>query len=397
MIGRQNKKASILIIASRDSRLRYRFVSKPLELTGRAEITIFENKSKYPAYLYQSLRFAFRHKHFDMVIVCGIKLTGFVWLLLAKFVMRTKFVCRLGGDVLSIMRKRLHDGRLRIPLELFKTRLNYWLSCTSLRFTDAVVLVNRYSWKNLKKNVRSGTPCYLISQPVKSNYSCTKSNGNQEHSFRLLTVTNLLYSFKLLGLRKILDYLMGNFDKGCQGRHIMFDIVGGGIFLEDLKRYLNKEYKAQNGLQVNLHGYVKNTKLFYEQADVFIYCSTLDAVPNVILEAQSYGLPLLVNRYEPFYEIAEEPENALFFDADNEKDFCEKLIAILKNPCLREQMGINNVENVRQNYSLTAIARKWNKLIDIECNHSLCANRYYYQGNTEKCWPSVDSGHLGQP
>ena len=82
-------------------------------------------------------------------------------------------------------------------------------------------------------------------------------------------------------------------------------------------------------LNILLHGHVDDVEPHYEQADLFVYCSTFDALPNVLMEAQSHELAILVNRAEFLAGVLEENQHALFFDLDNGSDFSDKLRQLL--------------------------------------------------------------------
>ncbi|EIF6767368.1 glycosyltransferase [Escherichia coli] len=64
-------------------------------------------------------------------------------------------------------------------------------------------------------------------------------------------------------------------------------IVGGGQELE----YLKSKYKNNN--QIHFHGPSLNTDVFLAKSDVFVSGSYFECFPVTILEAMSYGLPVI--------------------------------------------------------------------------------------------------------
>ena len=126
-------------------------------------------------------------------------------------------------------------------------------------------------------------------------------------------------------------------------------------------RYINSVYYRYGyKLSIAFHGFKSELQEFYKRADIFLYCSNLDALPNVLLEAKAFGLPILINRYEPFYDVLQEGTNALYFD--DYIDFAKKFKILIYNNELRNKIIENNIQNIRDNYSVSAIAQKYEKL-----------------------------------
>ena len=166
--------------------------------------------------------------------------------------------------------------------------------------------------------------------------------------------------FRAIGF---LRYLVQTIKENSLNLQITYNILGGGYYLKDLRRFLGKFTDIPDNLQINVRGYSGNLENFYKNTDIVVYCSTLDGTPSVLLEAQSYGLPLLVNSYEAFHNILEENINAFFFD-DNEQDsFSEKFIRLVNDEALREEMGRNNIKNIEENYSLKAVTKEWESFL----------------------------------
>ena len=103
---------------------------------------------------------------------------------------------------------------------------------------------------------------------------------------------------------------------------------------------------------------MNNVDDYYSEGDVFLYYSKLDSLPNVLLEAMSYGLPILVNDFEPFVNILNKDENALFYDTDGMNGFSEGLQVLVSDDVMRADMGRMNIEKVKTVYSLSAVAER---------------------------------------
>jgi glycosyltransferase involved in cell wall biosynthesis len=87
----------------------------------------------------------------------------------------------------------------------------------------------------------------------------------------------------------------------------------------------------------------------YASADIFVFPSTTDTFGNVVLEAMSSGLPVIVTDKMGPKEMVTEGENG--FIARDDEDFRRKLNLLIQDKALRKKMGAQARE-----YALT---RSW--------------------------------------
>jgi glycosyltransferase involved in cell wall biosynthesis len=83
---------------------------------------------------------------------------------------------------------------------------------------------------------------------------------------------------------------------------------------------------------------------FYEAADIFVLCSVEESFPRVILEAMSFGLPIITT---PAYGVTEqclEGVNALFYPHGDQAALAEKIAFLIAQASLREQMGRSSLQ-----------------------------------------------------
>ena len=152
-------------------------------------------------------------------------------------------------------------------------------------------------------------------------------------SIKLLTVTNLNYREKadgVIAIASAVERLLGQ-QTGTTG--IQYDVVGGGYQLDFLQQAIGAS------AAIRLHGRSDNVTEFYRRADIFVYCSTLDGYPLVLCEAQSFGLPIVANRWGAFPDMLNQDRDALFFDADDPNEIDRVLGCLLGDKALRERLS----------------------------------------------------------
>lgn len=153
-----------------------------------------------------------------------------------------------------------------------------------------------------------------------------------DHTVRLATITNFDFRPKAQGINKLIN-IVNQLDTT---EKISIHIYGGGRWLEHAKQQFDlHNYKK---FPVTFHGYFKNASDVLPGNDVFIYWSTFDNMPNVLIEATACGLPIVVNRYAAYEEVIGN-DNLL---ADSEKQFTQHLLNLVQNPALRQKYGSIN-------------------------------------------------------
>ncbi len=74
---------------------------------------------------------------------------------------------------------------------------------------------------------------------------------------------------------------------------------------------------------------------FYQNCDLFVFASTCENMPNILLEAMKSGIPILCSNYGPMPEILRDA--GLYFDPLNVQDFFEKVQLFMSSEKLRAE------------------------------------------------------------
>jgi len=110
-----------------------------------------------------------------------------------------------------------------------------------------------------------------------------------------------------------------------------------------------KTFVVNEGLEdrIIFYGHIPYEELpyFYAMCYLFLYPSTCENCPNILIEAMACGSPILASNIEPMPEICQDA--AVYFDPFNSKDIGEKVLRTLKNPQLQETMRQRGLERVK--------------------------------------------------
>ena len=199
-------------------------------------------------------------------------------------------------------------------LRFFKKRLFSFL----LNKADSIVANSKEIREDLIKNFFIKNRIRVIYNPVE--IAKKKNAKKTEGPCKVLNVGRMEPQKGQGDILKISTY----FKK--QSLRCEFNIVGNGSLFQDYKTMI-KENKLNN---VKLHRHADDIKHFYEDADIFLLTSYWEGLPNVLLEALSFGLPVIS------YDCSSGPREILcngkygdlceVGDLDQLKEFLEKKV-----------------------------------------------------------------------
>lgn len=97
-------------------------------------------------------------------------------------------------------------------------------------------------------------------------------------------------------------------------------------------------------------------------------CPERRAFPTSIIEALSYGLPIIVSEGTTWKDLAE-VYGVGFGVSDDVGEIGKKIIAIVDNPPLRQSMAKNATEIVKKHFQWSAIAEKYENFYSEVISH----------------------------
>lgn len=171
---------------------------------------------------------------------------------------------------------------------------------------------------------------------------------------RLLSVGRLVYQKGLdLGLRALATL-----------RHLEWEwyIAGDGPY-----RPVLESLATEMGIADRIHflGWQERQALigYYHRANLFLFPSRHEGMPNAVLEAMAAGLPVIATRVAGSEELVIDGLTGRLVPSEDEKALGEALQSLILNPELRRQMGLNSLERVRRDYSWESVARAYLSLL----------------------------------
>lgn len=138
-------------------------------------------------------------------------------------------------------------------------------------------------------------------------------------------------------------------------------IVGEGPLEDELKKQIKKELLEN---YVEIHPSTKNIKELYLKSKVYLMTSRHEGMPMVLLEAQSFQIPIIsFDCPTGPKEIIENGCNGYLIPCFNIELFSDYLIKYLKNKETQDLFSKSS-KNKIQEFSKKNIMKKWNNILE---------------------------------
>jgi glycosyltransferase involved in cell wall biosynthesis len=224
--------------------------------------------------------------------------------------------------------------------EWLRLRLLKWAQSRTFRDASGLICLSEYARNYLTQyhsSVTAQTPVQLITHGTKK--------IQNEHSVSVIKKTPNNGTLKLLYVSTVKKYkhqwnlidAVGLLRK--EGTHIQLHLVGGGdpqalnLMLDAIHR--NKSDKDF----VFYHGSLpyKETLEWYHKADMFVFPSTCENLPIILLEAMTAGLPIASSDRGPMPEVLKDA--GLYFNPESVTSIKKYLQYMIENPDLQQSLG----------------------------------------------------------
>lgn len=161
------------------------------------------------------------------------------------------------------------------------------------------------------------------------------------------------YVTALLSIKKVIELKGKDFE-------FSYTIVGYGEEESKIRSLI---------IQFDLIDYVKviinpqNIEQYYSNADIFLITSKSEGMPNVIMEAMSFSLPVVTTDAGDASYLIRSGENGFVCPVGNEKLIAKYLIYLIMSYKLRNSFGKKGFEILSNEFSLEKMGQKYETII----------------------------------
>jgi glycosyltransferase involved in cell wall biosynthesis len=136
--------------------------------------------------------------------------------------------------------------------------------------------------------------------------------------------------------------------------HTKFLLVGDGILRRQIERLIS-EYNLEQ--QVILTGWREDILRILSAIDIFVLTSLWEGLPISVLEAMAASRPVVVTNTGGITEIIAEGKNGFLVSQGDINKLAERVIELLKDNILRNQIGQNARNSLGYDFTLENMVR----------------------------------------
>jgi len=275
-------------------------------------------------------------KKIDLVIISTSSLLGFyeksLMLIISKMFGKKTILCIHGGGFFYFYNN---------------SNLQYIIRKVLNASDSVIVLVKK--WKK-KLGKITYTDIFVLDQCLQK---CNLKISKKAKGIKILFVGRLEKAKGVYDLIKAIKIINSNKVK----RNIKFILVGKDA------QGVSKNNKIPNVVYTEQISRDKVMK-YYAMSDIFVLPSYFEASPFAVLEAMSFGLPLVVTNVGAMPEVIEDGVNGFVVSSGNYKKLADKILTLITNEQLRKKMSRANIAKFRNNYSLDKFSVRLQEIFD---------------------------------
>lgn len=314
---------------------------------GRKELstaTFLSMLTFFPSSLLEGIKLCRRHEY-NLIWTWFVIPSGVTSVLLSKLFSVPHILTIIGGDV--------YDPSKRWSPHKFSPirKIVNWIMNNSKIITSISTDTKRRALQYYKTNTAiKPVPLGFVKPDFKK--VIRRDLGLSDEDIILISVGRLIK-------RKAYEYAIQAVSK-LPYQNIKYLIIGDGPE-EDNLRELAKELKVDE--KVEFLGFVSEEKKYQylSCSDIYILSSLHEGFGICLLEAMHSGLPIIATNNGGQTDFLEEWENALLVPIKDSEILAEKIIELIENKNLREEIAENNKKDIKKFY-IEDTAKEYEKL-----------------------------------
>jgi len=260
---------------------------------------------------------------------------------------------------------------MRLRLKLLNT-----VQRTSCQKADGLIFLTQYAKKSVCEQLKKKPPrTAIVPHGINKDFFLPPRNQKPldaylpTEPFRLLYVSNVdVYKHQW----HVAEAVAALRDKDFP---VVIDFIGSS-YPQAMCRFNDTIYELDTNCSfINYKGYMPYNELpeVYHRADAFVFASSCENMPNILLEAMASGLPIACSNRGPMPEVL--GNAGVYFDPESPGQIADALTMLLKNHGLRARFAQEAYDRAME-YSWKRCARETFSFL-AEVVHFKCQNTDY--------------------
>ncbi|WP_424597126.1 glycosyltransferase [Caldisericum exile] len=146
-----------------------------------------------------------------------------------------------------------------------------------------------------------------------------------------------------------------------QSLNLKVALVGDGSLKSEYKKLVKYLSLEDN---IKFLGIRRDVEKLMRLSKIFVLPSRYEGLPMVILEAMANRIPIIATKVGGIPEVIEDGIEGLLVEPESKDELTKKILYLLNNPSLREQLSKNAFEKVKSEYSIQSYTQRMLKLYE---------------------------------
>jgi len=226
-------------------------------------------------------------------------------------------------------------GLNRMRLRLIALR---YVQNASLRAADGVIFLTRYASNVIQQSCGELRHVAYVPHGVGAQFQSTEHSlmwpSGKERPIRCLYISNALPYKHQWHVVEAITQLRE------RGFVLQLDLVGGGEGEAQVRLERQIKESDPGGEFVAQHEFLPQHALpdFLSRADLFIFASSCENMPNTLVEAMATGIAIACSNRGPMPEVLQ--DGGVYFDPENPDSIAAAIMDLIINPDKRMQLAI---------------------------------------------------------
>ena len=140
---------------------------------------------------------------------------------------------------------------------------------------------------------------------------------------------------------------------------IRFELAGDGPDMEKVSNLVER-FGLENVFI--LKGYVEDITEYYRNIDLYINTSVHEGIPMTVLEAMSYGIPVIAPEIGGIKEIIKNGSEGFLVNGRDPKKYAKECIQLLNDKLLWRKMGDTARDTVKREFTNERMAKEYQQM-----------------------------------
>ncbi len=232
----------------------------------------------------------------------------------------------------------------------FKFKLLNFIQKRSFNRASGIIFISHYAKNTILKRLRNDVSrkFKIIFHGINSRF-VSRPKSQQGPPLDILYISNLtFYKHQIILLKAALLLYK-------EGFKFKLNLVGG--YHKDYKAMFDNEFNsdALYSSFVTFHGKVEFEEIhsFYLKSNAFIFASSCENMPNILVEAMSSGLPILCSSNQPMPEFLGD-DHEFYFDPTSVNSTYQGLKKFITSDHLKQSAELSFKKSQTYNWELCA-------------------------------------------